>query len=219
MLKKSDLAKQFELVVQQEIKNYQDSLNFVLQSLNELRDSIRQVQEESLKNHAKIHSMQTQLSIELQSVKEVSLSIGLRLEKSLNDQRTVNERNAYEMRDIADAVLTKIRRDDQLEEKIKSLWNAIGDVNHSVEKNQKIFNYTADDLLHKLNNAILKVKKEILEAPTEASLVKTQLEEKLACHTVDVAGIMKELNIYKKENYVTQKKIENIYTLIERLKK
>jgi len=56
MLNKNDLAKQFELVVKQEIKNYQDSLNFVLQSIDELKKDIKQLNSDMLENYALIHS-------------------------------------------------------------------------------------------------------------------------------------------------------------------
>ncbi len=58
-----------------------------------------------------------------------------------------------------------------------------------------------------------------MDAPTEASLVRNELEQKIYAHKVDVSGIMKELTVFKKENVVIEKKLENIYTLIERLQK
>lgn len=219
MLKGNDLSKQFELVVQQEIKNYQDSLNFVLQSIKEMKESIKEVQQESLENHALLHSIQTDLSIELHGIKDACFSLGLRFERSLNDQRVVNERNAVEMRDLISAVFRKVSVENNFKDEIANLWREISNLQDQTETSTRVLNDNLDDLFRRFRSAILKMKKEIQDAPTEASLVKTQLEEKIAGHTVDVAGIMRELRIYKHDNMVTQKKIENIYTLIDRLKK
>lgn len=219
MLKKSDLAKQFELVVKQEIKNYQDSLNFVLQSIKELKENILQVQQESLENHALLHSIQGDLTMEMKSLKEALLFLGNRFDRAMTDQRVLNERNQTQILDLTADVLKKINVDSNFQINIQNLWNEIYKIRDVTETNHRIVNDNLDDLYRRLTTAISKAKKEIMEGPTEAKLVKAQLEEQLAAHNVDVAGIMKELRIYKHDNMVTQKKIENIYTLIERLKK
>ena len=76
-----------------------------------------------------------------------------------------------------------------------------------------------DNIRLRLSKDIKKLKDEMDSAPSDSIQVGKDLEEKIASHAVDVSGIMKELNIFKKENYITQKKLENIYTLIERLQK
>lgn len=219
MLKKTDLAKQFELVVKQEIKNYQDSLNFVLQSIREIRESIEKSRIEYLENYASIKGKHDSLLIELNGVKESLASLNQRFESSLSDQRKLNERNYLEIRDISSHLISSNSAKNNFESKISDLNYQIDKIIKNEEKNNKIVNDNLDGLLKRFREQILKMKNEILEAPTEASFVKKELEEKMARHKVDVAGIMRELSIYKKENYITQKKIENIYTLIERLKK
>jgi len=63
------------------------------------------------------------------------------------------------------------------------------------------------------------MKQDLDESPSPAECVKQELKKDLECHKVDVVGILRELNIYKTENQITQKKIEHIYTLIDRLTK
>lgn len=43
-------------------------------------------------------------------------------------------------------------------------------------------------------------------------------KEELGAYTIDVKGTLKELQVYKKSMFILEKKIENIYTLIDRLK-
>ncbi len=45
------------------------------------------------------------------------------------------------------------------------------------------------------------------------------LKERFEEYRVDALGILKELQVYKKTVFIMQKKIENLYTLIERLNK
>lgn len=219
MLKKNDLAKQFELVVKQEIKNYQDSLNFVLQSIQGLKEAIEETKNESLENHAAIHSIQCVLGVEIQNFRNEFASLKQQVERIYNDQRVINERNSKEMLDMADALHGKIRNDARFDQRYNELSNAIHGVRLLSEETRESVSSSSTDLLRKFLNAISKTKREILDAPSEVSLVKTTLEEKIAMYRIDVAGIMKELNIFKHDNMVTQKKIEQIHTQIERLKK
>ncbi len=91
MLNRNDLAKQFELVVKQEIKNYQDSLNFVLQSIRELKESVYNVNQEQLENYAALHSSYIGLQSDVSSLKDHFFSLGLRFEKAQRDQRVEND--------------------------------------------------------------------------------------------------------------------------------
>lgn len=219
MLKKSDLAKQFELLTQQEIKNYNDNLNNVLDSIRQLKEEIREVHQESLENHAMIHSIQGTIAIEVEHLKDACKKMAEHFDRTFNDQRVLNERNSADFQDLINVYTHQITRENQIDEKLKDLSKHVVRLESDSLDNQKILNDNLDDILRRFRQEILKTKKEIMDAPTEASLVRRELEEKIALHKVDVSGIMRELRIYKHDNMVTSKKIENIYTLIERLKK
>ncbi len=219
MLKKNDLSKQFELVVKQEIKNYQDSLNFVLQSIKELKESIKEVNDQALENYASLHSEQNEIKIELQNLRDVFMESYKTFHNHINDQRVVNQRNQNQILDVTNEIFKRINFDGNYQSKYENLWSELGNLKSKTETNQRVLNDNLDDLLRRFRQEILKTKKEILESPSDARLIKDELEEKIYRHTIDVEGIMRELRIYKHDNMVTQKKIENIYTLIERLKK
>ena len=219
MLKRNDLSKQFELVVQQEIKNYQDSLNFVLQSIKELKESIKESNDQFLETYASLHSEQNEIKIELQNLRDVFMESYKSFHNHINDQRVVNQRNQTQILSLTNEFLKKINFDGNFQNKFENLWSEISNLKYKTDTSQKVLNDNLDDLFRRFRKEILKAKQEILDSPSEASLVKTQLEEKIVSHTVDVAGIMRELRIYKHDNMITQKKLENIYTLIERLKK
>lgn len=217
MIKRNDLAKQFELIVQQEIKNYQDSLNFVLQSIRDLKKSIDEVRDDNLENHALLHSVQNGLEMQMQQLKVSFDTLEGRFSQFFTDQRFFNESLSVELREMMDESLISDFLVKEVSTKIGNLSESVSKLKDEAEKNNRILNDQLDDLLRRCRNEIQKVKVEILEAPNPLSLVKKELEEKISSHQIDVSGIMRELNIFKADNVITQKKIENIYTLIQRL--
>ena len=218
MLNKNDLSKQFELVVKQEIKNYQDSHNFVLQALKELKESIREVQFESSRNHALLHGHHEDNTIEMNSMKRACQSIGLQFQSFASDQKVLNGQHETIAGDYNEVFQKLSKQIEELKEKTEHLHAKIYDLNYNADTQKKIMEDSLNDLLFKFRAEIRKAKTEIFETPSEASLLRVDLENKLDCHKVDVAGIMRELNIFKIDNTVTQKNIENLYTQIERLK-
>lgn len=219
MLKRNDLAKQFELVTQQEIKNYQDSLNYVLQSLRDLKTEIDLFRQESKQNHASLHSMQGRMSQDIDEIRLDFAIMKIDYDNQLYDQRKVNERNHVEMLDISDAIHRKIKHDSYFDQNVKDLKVYFNEVQqHSLDTRSLLLQKT-DDLLCRFVRKIEQTKREILDAPTEASLVRNEMDEKIAAHKVDVSGIMRELLMFKKENVIVEKKLENIYTLIDRIQK
>ena len=217
MLKKSDLAKQFELITQQEIINYKNSLSQIFEKLELLKKEVIEIKE---KNHdslaaidARFQQLESAFSVYKDSVavdvKRLYMQQSDQAVESLNYQRAFNqmlaEFNARTMH------LGNVREN-------------FANVHEQIDKHGQFNKALHEHVQRKLDEIPLaikksaeKVKDEILNAPSEASIVRTQLEEKIDSHKVDVQGIMRELQIYKKEAFIVQKKIENIYTLIARL--
>ena len=218
LIKRSDLAKQFELVVQQEIKNYQDSFNLVLQSLNEIRESIKKSQKEYREKHAILQGEQVIIKIEIQNLRDIFVKVSERIERHITAQQAWNYRNNQNDFQLNEDFMQIATICKEFQPKLDTVGNEIYELKEQVDGYCRVVNDNLDDLLRRFRSEISKTKQEILEAPSQASIVKTELEEKLKSHTVDVDGIMRELRIYKHENMITQKKIEHIYTLIERLK-
>jgi hypothetical protein len=205
VLKKSDLAKQFELVVQQEIKNYNDSLNMVLQSLRDLKEEITDAKHEALECNAALHSEMIKLGIELSQVWSAQRECAKKLERHISDQSTINERNTYENMQISEGLHAIGSQVSRLGEQGVRLSGSVGS---AITASHKLHQQTEGNLGHlesKLNKAILQAKEDILSRPNELHITKREIEERIAAlgHAV----------------MVTEKKIENIYTLIGRLKK
>lgn len=90
-----------------------------------------------------------------------------------------------------------------------------------IKKQSKIDNDYFDLILNNLNSYIktqIQLVLDKIPIVPDIQLLKKEISEKLACFKVDCNGILKEIDILKKSLAYDQKKFENIYTLIERLK-
>jgi methyl-accepting chemotaxis protein len=218
MLKKNDLAKQFELLVQQEIKNYNDSLSSIFQTINELRESIHEVHEEALENYAVLHSFQTDLGIKFQNFEERFNEFVQKVDRQIYDQQIINERNAYIMNEMSQAIHLKIQSDAFFMGKIKEFEN---DVREEARKSVELHHASAkamNELIEWTRKSFQKHKDEINSRPPPQDPLLRHLDEKLESHTVDVEGLLKELRIMRKDIMIGDKKFEAIFMILDKLK-
>jgi len=71
-------------------------------------------------------------------------------------------------------------------------------------------------LLNLLKDDVIKNK---FETETKFASLIEQIEENFHVTKLDKEGVLKEVRIYEKTIFIIEKKIENIYTLIERINK
>lgn len=218
MLKKNDLAKQFELLVQQEIKNYNDSLLSINLSINATNDQLKGLSDKNNKDLAVFLSHVKRLDIEIEKLKLAFSDLVSELASQFSDLS-----------------VDLIQRAASLEEKVKDLKN--------IYLNKKEFDETFKEYSQKLSNLeemfnskisnccsetaraefrckadLQSLRKEISDKPSEAQEVKRYLEHKIEISAINNHGLVREVEVCKKTSFVIEKKIENLYTLIERLK-
>jgi len=219
MLNKLDFQKKFELVVQQEIQNYQNSLNSILQAIRDIKISIQDSKTESLENYALLDTVQNVHSTDLMNLKlEFSDKIQ-KIESRINDlcKKTAQIDELFSKMRINEEKVTE--KYTMLESKLEGIYKDVDQIKISLLVNKRSSEDTHINLVRQIKDSFELQKKELAETPSQLCKAKKEIDDKLNTHIVDVEGILKELTAYKKENYITQKKIENIYTLIERLKK
>jgi len=219
MLNRHDLAKQFELVVQQEIRNHNESLLATNLALNEMRESIEKNKREQDAVNAAISSTITQLN---QSSVALSESV-LELSKKLQYQ--INDLNAF-MDEMRKGVAISIENSVLAHARFEANGNKISDLEFTLSRLEddargihKIVEREIQESQYKCVAHVDRVKKEILEIPSEAKEVEKNLTGKLEAAYVDFQGLMKEIQIVKKRSFIIDKNLENIYTEIEKLKK
>lgn len=219
MLQKNDLAKQFELVVQQEIKNYQDSLNFVLQSIKELKESIEQVHNQSLDNYAIIHNQNNDLEIQLKLVQKSQSETQEKLKSHINDIEVFKRKAMDEIGMHGDRSMQNARQNEFNKAQIDHTNSRIELFKDEIIGYCLTISSSIENMKFNLSKDFKKMKQEILSLPSESETLRKEFEEKIFSNKIDVEGILKEIRINRKEMVIIAKKIENIYTLIERLKK
>ncbi len=95
--------------------------------------------------------------------------------------------------------------DGQIKNSIMSNINSFQDCQQEVK-----------NLFHSLKNDLVKL---ALEIEQKLARLGERGESNFSIARIDKEGVMKELNHYKKDVFVIEKKIENIYMLVERINK
>jgi hypothetical protein len=141
----------------------------------------------------------------------------------------IHSRNDKE-RDSIKLVISDIL--DKLKKKLDSEISAkeIATLRDILSSVQKHFSKKIDMTIGSFRECLLDLSKSTLEKigtlddklfkqAESFSKVKKELESKLDIVKLERDSVLKEINILKKESFITEKKIENLYTLIDRLKK
>lgn len=218
MLNRNDLAKQFDLVVKQEIKNYQDSLNFVLQSIRELKQAIEDARHDFLENHAALHSYQGELSTNLEDIRFKLENLSRIQTGNANNQHLINDNYGKQIKDLMGFINSRSWDEMSNQSKFSDIEATLAQLANKHDLFHHLIGDQADYLLAKFQSSIEKAKQEIKEAPSDAALIKAEMKEELNTHKVDVFGLLRELRLLKHESMVQEKKIENIYSLLDRKK-
>lgn len=218
MLNKKDLVKQFELATLQEIKNYNDSLYTINQSLNGLRDSVKNLSKKVDENHALITSQKTLLESDLNSLKKDMENFSSRVSSELNDVRKVQRNQADTMLSMSGMIAICLNKHSDVDKKFYRYEEDVRNTNKMSQEFKKNADSNLIDFQRKVSKHIDKTKQEIISIPSEALALKGELEDKLQSYKLDVFGVLQEMEKNKHSTFVIQKQIENIYTLIERLK-
>ena len=218
MLKKKDIVKEFELVVKQEIIEHNKAIsasNLAVNTLSaKLVDSNNLIDSRLLKTQNRLYAIQREIDVCHSSFHSTYNDF-----KVLKDEQAIlNERNHKKI-DTIDQSIETIHSNQQKSDKliykhnhiIESMANSILDVIKECELES---NRTVD----RTSKAIKKLKDEILALPSEAKAVKDELMEELAINKIDKDSLLKEIMVIKKTSFINEKKIENLYMLIERLK-
>lgn len=219
MLKRTDIAKEFSLVVQQEINNHNKNILETNVSINNLRDQV-------IENDKKHNAIETHLSTEISrtncNLKNLSDMVLKNSEQLLNHIRE-NKKNHSSQNlnysECLDNVQALISKNEDLSDVVASLRTDQECLNnHMVDMGLQYARSLGEQFI-KFDALVKGIKKEILERPSEAQQVKKEIESRLNTRDVDIQGLYEEANIIKKSLFILEKNIENLYTLIERLNK
>jgi len=217
MLDRNKIAKQFELVVQQEIKNHNDQILTTNLAINSIQEKIA-VHEK--KQFLQASSLLDKLKIQDEKISSLEKSVSA-LAQEIECIKDSNKKIIIANEEILDIINInndKFKIDySVISEKVFVLHKMLSDAKNQNEEMYKNFSFLMTSRDYKMTKELEKFKEEVLNKPSEIREVKKFLEEKIAINSIDVDGIMREIQHYKKAAHVVEKKIENIYTLIQRI--
>lgn len=218
MITKNDLAKQFELVVQQEIKNHNDAVLACNLKIDDFRKRLDVLNDADGKIRAELSSNITRLEIMCQNLRHSLDNLTISITKSLGEIKRCITESSLASKDIINAnIALSVKQKESCEriDKIESYHENLDKRLTSIAKK------TSDELerqYYRYNDEYKKFRDEALEKPKqEADSVKNVLEKSLMEKACDIKGIKEDITGMRHIAFVTEKKIENIYTLIERL--
>jgi hypothetical protein len=219
MLKRNDLAKQFELLSLQEIKNYSDSLNGVLQSIRDIKAEMHEIRQESLENHALLHSIQSGIRIEITSAQEKIITFQKKLDAYYDEHKLFSQLAMKEFEDLDDRLEKKVTLDGYYHQRLDDLTFSISDLKQSLFEVNARLTDSSNELLSRFQAELKCTKEDSVKMPDHLDSLQAAFEDKISSHRIDVAGIKEELSIAAFSAMIADKKIEDLYMQIERLKK
>jgi len=219
MLRKKDLVKQFELVVKQEIIEHNKAITASNLAMNKHREYVEEELNKLKNNHKLLVNEYSFVSSGFNNFLSDNNSFRDSLSKLDSKCYEVHEKTHKEVKsldNLANAIHGKYMLLDKstsdLRLYLSSLEKKLEDIAKKLESESEKTN-------NKIEKAIKKLKKEILELPSEASEVREELLEILSMNKIDNEGLLREIKVLKKTVFINEKKIENLYTLIERINK
>lgn len=217
-INKNDLVKHFELIVKQEMKNYQDSKLATNLSINNLKGEIVALSAEVDLNKCKVES-----DIKLQDLEreKVENEFNKFIEWKNYQDKDLNNKIDAEFKKISSSLkslATSFKEGDELLKEVLTLSEGLTEYQNNNSHLEYYFNLEIARLKRSLKEGLKLQKEEILGIPSEAETVKKYLLDKMEVQNIDFQGVYREMTILKKDLYVVEKNIENIYNLIKRLK-
>lgn len=219
MLKRSDLSKQFELVVQQEIKNFQDASYQMNQTLNELNSKIENIEKTTSSNNALLESKHKSLSIQVEILLSQYNQNQKRLDSHITDTSSITHKIGENLHSVATYTIDAHKKNDHAMSLLTLLRDSITSLQEQIKERSINLQSNLDQFDRSLSSKFANFKQQIIDLPSDSEDIRKEFREKLASHKVDVEGITKEFKVNRKEFMVIEKKLESIYTLIDGLKK
>lgn len=217
-MKRQDLADQFELIVKQEIINYNNKVVAVNTALEALKNRVIDLAHDEASNRGDSISRDKALEISINKNREDITSIKYSFDSRINDIISQNYKVSQEVR-------CDSKRLDDLENWIKDFHKDIAAIKGIVasvrDENEKIVVSIKGELdrhYHKACKNLSQMEDSILSRPSEALEVKKELEKKICEKNVEITGIHEAFDHFTKKYYYIEKQIEDIYNKFSRIK-
>lgn len=204
--------RRLEALVKKEMIEHQHIISCHNKEMQSLRDSLSLAMEKfksiSDKNDRDLHEFKSEANYQINLLKERSLAN----EAMIIEQRRMIEDLNQQIHDLYSTFAMK-RELERLRSEFDGQFNYLIDSNiNSFQDCQREIKTLVQSLQNELNKLAIEIHKKITELEDKG-------ENNFSVSKIDRDGVLKELRVYKKDMFYIEKKIENIYTLIERINK
>ena len=218
MMTKKDLAKEFSLVVQQEITNHNNAILATNISLEEFRQKLSDI---VLKSDQKLAALNSNFVSQSAAISFIKDDVQKAIDKCARDinesslstlgtlrgmKKMIDERDTYFL--TIDGFKEFEKRVDEYLANLRLAFVLQKDI--AVQEFNKIsvnFQQRIEQISSEINFQFMK----------QADSIKDQ-NRQFDEMAINFSGVFREIEICKKRSFVIEKNIENLYTQIERLK-
>ncbi len=207
-----------DIRIAQELKNHNDWMYDTNQSIQALKKSHEAIDNQNEKLVAKSESQVNAVMIQFENFKnEMASTQKANHERFSKLEKTVLD-SFIQLKKVAEIVkedfVTKEEFSDSIKDKSKQIISIENHISNRDEYIDSMFNR----IKSQFNCSLEALRMDLTRVIPEIDPVKKKMDEQFAIFKVDFDGLVQEINLLKKADAYDQKKFENIYTLIERLK-
>jgi len=218
MLRRKDLIDEFEFIVQQEIKNYNDSTLAMHKAINDLDSRLNSICTEYNRRLAEIHSdfiadrSQKQKDFSCMEKSYSSLQSKVNdLQKEFNKKIKQVSEDHYEFCDqFATKEVVKEFIEQVYELQIDSIHKLLNDLRSDL-------NAVKPPLIEYTNKLIATVSSQIEELLEENEKNKNEVHSQIDILRVDKKCLQEEINTLKQTIFIQSKQIEDLYNEINKI--
>lgn len=207
-----------DIRVAQEIKNHLDLIKGNGQQIQSLSDGLISLSLQHEKLRMQTATDRQKLLVEFENLREDILSSM----KDMKERLIQAERKLFEVldafNDLKEKVALEFITQQEFERVLDPLQNKVLNLQHNETVRTDYFNMAVEMVRNQFKDQLEKVKEELTPKIPEVDPVKAQIDERFKVWKIDFDGLVKEIAILKKAVHYDQKKFENVYTLIDRLK-
>lgn len=208
-----------EIRAQQAAKNHQDFIYQTNQSLQNLSEKLINLSLLHEKKIAEYGAMHKKLEIAFENLgrsldAKTAQALKTSIESSVFVSNASNtlQNHGEDLKRLRDSITALENSLEEQKANGKSLSNE--SVIHKASVNASI-----EQLRGQIQGHIASVREDLKPKPMDTRLIEKTIEERLMPYQVDFAGLAKEIIYLKKSTGYADKKIENLYTLIDRMRK
>lgn len=216
VIKRSDLIKQFDLVVKQEIINHNKQIEATNQALREMQIKVDTLVHNHASHIAKLESIMWDIGSRFEKLeKEVKNQEHNQNVANKNLERLIDQ-NYFEFHNRIDDIEDYVACEDHVNDLFEEIEHTIKKFEEMIQTQKFYMHSEFISIKQNLADLFLNYRKDIEEKPSEIPLIKHELEKKIHEAKTDTKCLLEELQLFKNESFIINKKLEHIYNLLGR---